>query len=58
MFLCPAACGLDEELLELVTMALAACDGDHACKLRPYDRARCTLVYLRVNAVALPGSTQ
>ncbi|WP_371666503.1 transposase family protein [Streptomyces sp. NBC_00289] len=47
MFFYPAACDLDEELLELVTMAIVACDGDRACKLRPYDRARCTLVYLR-----------
>ncbi|MFD3947912.1 transposase family protein [Streptomyces sp. NPDC058579] len=43
----PAACDLDEELLELVTMAIVACDGERACKLRPYDRARCALVYLR-----------
>ncbi|GAA3597456.1 hypothetical protein GCM10022295_92550 [Streptomyces osmaniensis] len=47
MFLYPVACDLDEELLELVTTAIVACDGDRLCRLRPYDRARCTLVYLR-----------
>jgi hypothetical protein len=43
----PAACDVDEDLLELVTMVLASSEGDRACKLRPYDRARCALVYLR-----------
>ncbi|MET8453941.1 transposase family protein [Streptomyces sp. NPDC005209] len=47
MFSYPAACDLDEELLELVTMVIVACDRDRPCKLRPYDRARCALVYLR-----------
>ncbi|GGX62231.1 hypothetical protein GCM10010324_03690 [Streptomyces hiroshimensis] len=47
MFSYLAACDLDEEVLELVTMAIVACDGNCACKLRPYDRARCALVYLR-----------
>ncbi|MEU9480406.1 transposase family protein [Streptomyces sp. NPDC048191] len=47
MFSYPAACDLDEDLLELVTMVIVACHGGRACKLRPYDRARCTLVYLR-----------
>ncbi|WP_372412302.1 transposase family protein [Streptomyces luteireticuli] len=47
MFLYPAACDLDEELLELVTMVIVARNGDRTCKLRPYDQARCTLVYLR-----------
>ncbi|MGW3134926.1 helix-turn-helix domain-containing protein [Streptomyces sp. NPDC001139] len=35
------------ELLETVTMVLVAVEGNRACKLGPYDRARCTLVYLR-----------
>jgi DDE superfamily endonuclease/Helix-turn-helix of DDE superfamily endonuclease len=43
----PAACDLDEELLELVTMVITSLEGDRPRKLRPYDRARCTLVYLR-----------
>ncbi|WP_037827602.1 IS5 family transposase, partial [Streptomyces sp. NRRL B-1347] len=43
----PAACDVDEELLELVTMVIALCEGDRPCRLRPYDRARCALVYLR-----------
>jgi hypothetical protein len=47
VFSYPAACDADEELLELVTMVIVSCDGDRPCKLRPYDRARCTLVYLR-----------
>jgi hypothetical protein len=47
VFSYPAACDLEEELLELVTMVIVTCDGDRTCKLRPYDRARCTLVYLR-----------
>lgn len=47
MFSCPAACDLEEELLELVTMVIVACGGDRSCALRPYDRARCVLVYLR-----------
>ncbi|MCC2280973.1 transposase family protein [Streptomyces sp. ET3-23] len=28
-------------------MAIVACDDDRVCRLRPYDRALCTLVYLR-----------
>ncbi|GAU71638.1 transposase [Streptomyces sp. NBRC 110611] len=47
MFSYPAACDVEEELLELVTMVIVACDGDRSCKLRPYDRARCALVSLR-----------
>ena len=47
MFTYPAACDVDEELLEAVTMTIVACEHDRACKLRPHDRARCTLVYLR-----------
>ncbi|WP_406190442.1 MULTISPECIES: transposase family protein [unclassified Streptomyces] len=47
MFSYPAACDVDEEVLELVTTVIASREGDRACKLRPYDRARCTLVYLR-----------
>ena len=47
MFSYPAACDVDEEILELVTMVLVAKEGDRPCKLRPCDRARCTLVYLR-----------
>jgi transposase len=47
VFSYPAACDAEEELLELVTMVIVACDGERVCKLRPYDRARCTLVYLR-----------
>ncbi|GAA3597099.1 transposase family protein [Streptomyces osmaniensis] len=47
MFSYPAACDVDEELLELVTMVIASMEGERACKLRPYDRARCTLVHLR-----------
>ncbi|MEU5307111.1 transposase family protein [Streptomyces noursei] len=47
MFSYPAACDVDEELLELVTMAIVGCNGERPCKLCPYDRARCTLVYLR-----------
>ncbi|ANZ21621.1 transposase [Streptomyces noursei ATCC 11455] len=47
MFFYPAACDVEEELLELVTMVIVACDGERNCKLRPYDRARCALVYLR-----------
>ncbi|WP_372412152.1 transposase family protein [Streptomyces luteireticuli] len=47
MFSYPAGCDVDEELLELVTMVIASCEGDRLCRLRPYDRARCTLVYLR-----------
>ncbi|KPI21065.1 hypothetical protein OV450_7695 [Actinobacteria bacterium OV450] len=47
MFSYPAACDVELELLETVTMVLVAMEGDRACKLGPYDRARCTLVYLR-----------
>ncbi|MFI1630532.1 transposase family protein [Streptomyces noursei] len=47
MFFYPAACDLDEDLLQLVTMVLVAVEGDRSCRLRPVDRARCTLVYLR-----------
>ena len=47
MFSYPASCDVDEELLELVTMVIASLEGDRPRKLRPYDRARCTLVYLR-----------
>lgn len=47
MFSYSAACDLDEELVELVTMLIVTCDGDCSCALRPYDRARCVLVYLR-----------
>ncbi|MFF3159940.1 transposase family protein [Streptomyces sp. NPDC057910] len=47
MFPYSAACDLDEELLEMVTMAIVACDGERVCRLRPYDRARCALVHLR-----------
>lgn len=43
----PAACDVDEDLLELVAMVLASKESDRACKLRPYGRARCALVYLR-----------
>ncbi|MFD5513821.1 transposase family protein [Streptomyces sp. NPDC127051] len=43
----PAACDADEELLELVTMVIASLESGRPRKLRPYDRARCTLVYLR-----------
>ncbi|WP_327596733.1 transposase family protein [Streptomyces chartreusis] len=35
------------KILELVTMVIASLEGERACKLRPYDRARCTLVHLR-----------
>ncbi|MFJ9753114.1 helix-turn-helix domain-containing protein [Streptomyces chartreusis] len=28
-------------------MVIASMEGERACKLRPYDRARCTLVHLR-----------
>ncbi|MER6075942.1 transposase family protein, partial [Streptomyces sp. NPDC001817] len=47
MFSYPAGCDVDEELLELVTMVIASCETGRQCRLRPYDRARCTLVYLR-----------
>ena len=47
MFTYPAACDVEWELLETVTMVLVAVEGNRACKLGPYDRARCTLVYLR-----------
>ncbi|MFD5514227.1 transposase family protein [Streptomyces sp. NPDC127051] len=47
MFSYPAACDADEELLELVTMVISSLEGERPRKLRPYDRARCTLVYLR-----------
>nr|WP_258528193.1 transposase family protein [Streptomyces sp. NBRC 110611] len=46
MFSYPAACDLDEDLLELVTMVLVAAEDDRSCRLRPVDRARCTLVHL------------
>ncbi|MZE51817.1 transposase, partial [Streptomyces sp. SID5770] len=38
---------MELELLEMVTMVLIAVEGDRPCKLGPYDRARCALVYLR-----------
>ncbi|WP_030688701.1 IS5/IS1182 family transposase [Streptomyces sp. NRRL B-1347] len=47
MFTYPAACDVELELLEMVTMALVALEGERPCKLGPHDRARCTLVYLR-----------
>lgn len=47
MFTYPAACDVELELLETVTMVLVTREGDRNCKLSPYDRARCTLVYLR-----------
>ncbi|WP_331718638.1 transposase family protein (plasmid) [Streptomyces sp. NBC_00289] len=47
MFSYPAGCDVDPELLELVTMVIASCEAGRRCRLRPYDRARCTLVYLR-----------
>lgn len=47
MFSYPAGWDVDEELVELVTMVIASCGADRQCRLRPYDRARCTLVYLR-----------
>jgi hypothetical protein len=47
VFTYPAVCDVELELLEMVTMVLVALEGDRACKLGPYDRARCTLVYLR-----------
>ncbi|MGX8904660.1 transposase family protein [Streptomyces netropsis] len=47
MFSYPAACDLDEELLEVVTMVTVTCDGERTRKPRPYDRARCALVYSR-----------
>ncbi|MFI1301500.1 transposase family protein [Streptomyces noursei] len=28
-------------------MVIVTCDGGRVCRLRPYDRARCALVYLR-----------
>lgn len=47
MFAYPAACDVELELLEMVTMVLVAVGGDRSCKLGPCERARCTLVYLR-----------
>jgi len=47
VFTYPAACDAELELLEIVTMALVVLEGERPCKLGPYDRARCTLVYLR-----------
>ncbi|WP_328623203.1 transposase family protein [Streptomyces sp. NBC_00354] len=47
MFSYPAACGIDEELLELVTIVIVAGKTGGRRKLRPYDQARCALVYLR-----------
>ncbi|GAA2917520.1 hypothetical protein GCM10020221_12190 [Streptomyces thioluteus] len=29
------------------TVVIASCEGGRRCRLRPYDRARCALVYLR-----------
>ncbi|MEU6709132.1 hypothetical protein [Streptomyces wuyuanensis] len=49
MFSYPAACDVDEELLELVTMVIASLESGRPRKLRPFDRARCTLVYLRTH---------
>lgn len=47
MFSCPGGCDVDEDLLGLVTMVIASGEGGWPCRLRPYDRVRCVLVYLR-----------
>lgn len=47
VFTYPAACDVELELLEMVTMVLVATEGERTCKLGPYDRARCALIYLR-----------
>ncbi|ANZ13546.1 Helix-turn-helix of DDE superfamily endonuclease [Streptomyces noursei ATCC 11455] len=47
MFTYPAACDVEWELLEMVMLTLVVLEGERPCKLGSYDRARCTLVYLR-----------
>jgi hypothetical protein len=49
VFTYPAGCDLDPDILETVTMVIVAREGERNCKLRPLDRARCTLVHLRKN---------
>lgn len=43
----PAGVDVDPELVELVTMVIVTGSGDKQCRLRPSQRALCTLVYLR-----------
>lgn len=43
----PAAVDIDADLVELVTMVIVTGSGDKECRLRPSQRALCTLVYLR-----------